>query len=131
MKDAQGRQVYLSYKPGALFYDAQTQYNSTLGQWELEINTFGAGYVLRFLSLVDSDDFANLDGVTYDALRDWVYQGWQMYEDSLHTTWSDFTRFNEGAERSSTTKVNPTAALLLGHQSNTMNSAQDVSGVVV
>lgn len=35
LKDSQGRRVYFSYQPATTFVDAQTQYNSNLGQWTL------------------------------------------------------------------------------------------------
>ncbi|CAD6441727.1 d09a2800-530a-4a28-a09c-76dc3c77ce1b [Sclerotinia trifoliorum] len=33
------------------------------------------------------------DNVTYDTLGDWIYAGWQLYEDTLQTTWGDITPF--------------------------------------
>ncbi|RAK97936.1 tannase [Aspergillus ibericus CBS 121593] len=65
MKDSDGKQVYLSYQPGALFWDAQATYNTTSGTWGLDINSM-----------------------------EWVQQGWQTYEGSLHTTWPDLTPFH-------------------------------------
>ncbi|OJJ96452.1 hypothetical protein ASPACDRAFT_34204 [Aspergillus aculeatus ATCC 16872] len=96
MKDLQGNQVYLSYQPGALFYDAQSTYNTTTGAWGLDINSFGGEYVARFVNLIDADNLSSLDNVTYDTLRDWIQQGWQMYEDSIHTAWPDLTPFHRG-----------------------------------
>ncbi|KAL3431262.1 tannase and feruloyl esterase [Aspergillus tetrazonus] len=95
MKDLQGNQVYLSYQPGALFYDAQAKYNMTSKAWGLDINSFGGEYVARFLELKHLDNLPTLDNVTYDTLKEWVRQGWQTYEDSIHTTWPDLTRFKE------------------------------------
>lgn len=95
MKDLQGNQVYLSYQPGALFYDAQAKYNMTSKAWGLDINSFGGEYVASFLELKHLDNLPTLDNVTYDTLKEWVRQGWQTYEDSIYTTWPDLTRFKE------------------------------------
>ncbi|KAH8647443.1 feruloyl esterase-like protein B precursor [Tricladium varicosporioides] len=95
MHDSQGRRVYLSYQPAATFDDATTQYNNTTGKWELSISGLGAEFPARLLELQDTSTFANLDNVTYDTLKDWILQGWQMYEDTLQTTWPDLTPFQE------------------------------------
>ncbi|PYI00409.1 tannase and feruloyl esterase [Aspergillus sclerotiicarbonarius CBS 121057] len=95
MKDLQGNQVYLSYQPGTSFYDGQTEYNTTSETWGLDINSFGGEYVTRFLQLQDLDNLPSLDNVTYDTLKEWIRQGWQTYEDSIHTTWPDLTPFKE------------------------------------
>ncbi|KFZ11505.1 hypothetical protein V501_04735 [Pseudogymnoascus sp. VKM F-4519 (FW-2642)] len=94
VKDTQGRQVYLSYQPSATFADAQTQYNSETNSWELSISNFAAEFVLRFVDMVDSSTFANIDGVTGDTLRDWILESWHKYDDSLQTTWPDLTPFH-------------------------------------
>lgn len=95
LRDLQGRQVYFSYQPAAVsFYDALTQYNFTSDQWELDIMQFGGEFVERYLNLRNSSALSSLDGVTYDTLKDWMIQGWQMYEDTLHTTWPDLTPFH-------------------------------------
>jgi tannase len=95
VRDSQGRQVYLSYQPSATFDDAQTQYNSKTGSWELSVNGIGAEFVSRYLEMVDSSSLANLDGVTGDTLKDWIIEGWKKYEDSLQTTWPDLTPFQD------------------------------------
>lgn len=93
LKDSQGRRVYFSYQPSSTFSDAQTQYNSTTDQWVLDINTMGSEWITRFLWLQNTSDFSTLDGVTYDTLKQWAIQGWQMYQDSLETTWPDLTPY--------------------------------------
>lgn len=95
LHDLQGRQAYLSYQPSAAFSDAQTQYNSTSDSWELDVSFFGAEFVIRFIELINGYDFANLDGVTYDTLKTWMYQGWQAYKDTLQTTFPDLTPFKQ------------------------------------
>ena len=94
LRDLQGRRVYLSYQPAATFVDAETQYNSTTHSWELSVMQFGAEFVQRYLNLLNSSNLPNLDGVTYDTLKDWMIQGWQTYEDTLHTTWPDLSPFH-------------------------------------
>lgn len=94
LHDSDGKRVYLSYQPGAAFQDAETSYNSTTGAYELSVSSFGAEFAQRFLNLVDADDFSDLDGVTYDTLKAWMIEGWQRYEDSLHTGWPDLSNFH-------------------------------------
>ncbi|PYH66558.1 putative tannase [Aspergillus vadensis CBS 113365] len=91
----EGRQVYLSYQMGASFEDATTVYDSETASWDLSISQIGAEFVTRFLWLQDTSDLSSLDNVTYDTLKGWMYEGWQRYEDSLHTTWPDLTLFRE------------------------------------
>jgi tannase len=93
LKDSRGRQVYFSYQPSATWDDAQTQYNSTTDKWELSINTMGSEWIARFLWLQNTSDFTTLEGVTYDTLKQWMIQGWHMYQDSLETTWPDLTPY--------------------------------------
>lgn len=93
LHDLQGRRVYLSYQPAASFGDARTQYNNETHSWELSISSGGGEFVSRYLNLVNSSTLDSLDNVTYDTLKDWIYHGWQRYEDTLHTTWPDLTPF--------------------------------------
>lgn len=95
LRDLQGRRVYISYQPAASFADAQTQYNNETDSWELDQNTMGGEWVARYLDLLNSSSLATLDNVTYDTLKYWIYEGWQIYEDTLQTTWPDLTPFNE------------------------------------
>jgi len=95
LRDSKGRQVYLSYQPSAQFVDAFTQYNVNTSEFELWPSDFAAAFVLPFLQQANQTSFDNLTGVTYDTLKDWIYQGWQEYADTLHTTWPDLTPFHE------------------------------------
>lgn len=95
LKDSQGKRVYLSYQPAATFVDATTQYNSTSDSWEVDISGLGGEFPVRFLSLLNSSTLTSLDNVTYDTLKAWIIEGWQRYEDTLHTTWPDLTPFYE------------------------------------
>ena len=92
--DSKGRQAYLSYQPAASFGDAATTYNATTKSWGLDISGAGSEFVVRFLQLLNSSTLDNLDGVTYDTLVDWMYQGWQEYEDTLQTDRPDLTPFH-------------------------------------
>jgi tannase len=47
---------------------------------------FGGEFVTRYLHLLNSSTLPNLDGVTYDTLKGWMIEGWQTYQDTLHTT---------------------------------------------
>lgn len=95
LHDLKGRRVYISYQPAAAFGDAQTQYDNETDSWVLDQNTMGGEWVARYLELLNSSTLATLDNVTYDTLKDWIYEGWQIYEDTLQTTWPDLTPFNE------------------------------------
>jgi tannase len=93
LHDLRGRQVYMSYQPSASFADAQTKYNTATGKWELNISGLGGEFVTRYIQLQNTSTLASLEGVTYDTLREWIYDLWQTYEDSLQTTWPDLTEF--------------------------------------
>lgn len=95
LHDSQGRRVYLSYQPAASFADAATQYNSANDSWELEVNSMGAEFVVRYVQLLNASTLPNLDGVTYDTLKEWIIEGWHKYEDTLQTTLPDLTPFYE------------------------------------
>jgi tannase len=88
-----GKHAYISYQPGAGFEDASTSYNNVTGKWELSIKSTGGEYVAKFLQLLDLDNLPDLNNVTYDTLKDWMQQGWTMYEDSLQTTIPDLTAY--------------------------------------
>ena len=94
LHDSGGCRAYLSYQPAASFADAATTYNTTTKSWGLDISGPGAEFAVRFLQLLNSSTLSNLDGVTYDTLKDWMYQGWQEYEDTLQTDWPDLTPFH-------------------------------------
>lgn len=94
LHDLQGRRVYLSYQPAASFVDAATQYNPATDSWELSVMQFGGEFVTRYLHLLNSSTLPNLDGATYDTLKGWMIEGWQTYQDTLHTTWPDLTPFH-------------------------------------
>ncbi|KAJ4356192.1 uncharacterized protein N0V89_004222 [Didymosphaeria variabile] len=93
LHDLQGRQAYFSYQPAATFADAQTKYNNATGKWELSISGLGGEFVTRYLWLQNTSTLTSLDGVTYDTMVEWIYDLWQMYEDSLQTTWPDLSQF--------------------------------------
>ena len=94
LRDSTGKQAYLSYQPASIFADAFTQYDTNTSSFTLWPSDFAAQFVLPFLDLVNATSFANLDNVTYDTLKQWMYQGWQMYESTLHTTWPDLSSFH-------------------------------------
>ncbi|CAG8133532.1 unnamed protein product [Penicillium olsonii] len=89
-----GKRAYIWYQPSSSFDDAQTQYNSDTGKWELSITSLGGEWVTRFLELVDLDNLPNLQNVTYDTLTEWMKLGWSRYEDILQTTMPDLTPFH-------------------------------------
>ncbi|RAK95164.1 tannase and feruloyl esterase [Aspergillus ibericus CBS 121593] len=94
LKTLDGKRAYIWYQPSATFDDAETQYNSETGEWELDITSLGGEWVAKFLELLDVDNLSTMDNVTYDTMKDWMELGWQRYEDVLQTTWPDLTPFH-------------------------------------
>ncbi|KAJ5715034.1 tannase [Penicillium malachiteum] len=93
MKDSKGQQVYLSYQPSSTWSDASTSYNSTTDSWEMSVSGIGGDWVDRYLDLIDSESLS-LDGVTEDTLKSWIYEGWQLYDSVLQTTWPDLSVYH-------------------------------------
>lgn len=91
LHDDDGKRVYFSYTPSSTYTDAQTQYNAETGEWELDVTSLGGSFVQVLLDLQEGDNLANLDNVTYTTLRNWIYEGWNRYQDSLMTNWPDLS----------------------------------------
>jgi tannase len=94
LRDSQGRQVYLSYQTAATFADVTTQYNTTTEKWELEVDGLGAEFIALLLDK-NGTDLSNLNGVTYDTLKEWMIGGMQEYASTLQTNWPDLTPFHK------------------------------------
>ena len=94
LRDSQDRRVYFSYQLAASFVDAQTQFNSSIGAWGLDINGLGGVFPERYLFLLNGSNLVTLDNVSYDTLKTWIMETWQKYEGTLQTTWPDLTTFN-------------------------------------
>jgi tannase len=93
LHDSQGNRVYFSYTPSANFGDAGTTYDATTDTWELDITGLGGSFVEVLLDLKNGSNIPTLDNVTYDTLRDWIFEGWNKYNDVLMTNWPDLTPF--------------------------------------
>ncbi|PSR79516.1 putative tannase [Coniella lustricola] len=93
LHDDEGNRVYFSYTPTSSWDDAETTYNADTGEWEATVSGLGGGFVHVLLQLQEGDNLASLDGITYSTLRDWIYQGWNEYQDSLMTNWPDLTPY--------------------------------------
>lgn len=91
LHDDDGKRVYFSYTPSSTWTDAQTAYNTDTESWELEVTSLGGGFVQVLLDLQEGENLATLDNVTYSTLRDWIYKGWNRYQDSLMTNWPDLS----------------------------------------
>ncbi|CAN8096113.1 unnamed protein product [Discula destructiva] len=91
LHDDDGKRVYFSYTPSSSWDDATTTYNAATGEWELDITSLGGSFVQVLLDLQEGGNLASLDNVTYTTLRDWIYKGWNRYEDSLMTNWPDLS----------------------------------------
>lgn len=91
LHDDEGNRVYFSYTPSSTWTDAQTSYDEATGEWGLDITSLGGSFVQVLLDLQEGDNLSNLDNVTYSTLRDWIYEGWNRYQDSLMTNWPDLS----------------------------------------
>lgn len=93
LHDDEGKRVYFSYTPSSTWTDAATSYNNATGEWELSVTSLGGSFVQVLLDLKEGDNIANLDNVTYSTLRDWMYKGWNRYNDDLMTNWPDLSPY--------------------------------------
>ncbi|KAK8200565.1 Tannase/feruloyl esterase [Phyllosticta capitalensis] len=91
--DSKGRQIYVSYQPGADFEDADTTYNSATGQYEATVSGIGVQWVNYFLKEIISTELS-IENVTYDTLRSWILEGMQKYDSVMQTTWPDLEDFH-------------------------------------
>ncbi|KAJ6018633.1 hypothetical protein N7522_000700 [Penicillium canescens] len=94
LRDTKGRQVYLSYQTAADFDDVTTQYNSETGKWELEVDGLGGEHIALLVEK-NGTNLSNLDGVTYDTLKEWMLSGMVEFASTLQTNWPDLTPFHE------------------------------------
>jgi len=94
LKTLDGKQAYLSYQPSASFDDGSTAFDSDTNTWGVSISGLGGEWVTRYLELLDTSTLTSIEGMTYDNLRNLMYEGWQRYEDVLQTTWPDLSPFN-------------------------------------
>jgi tannase len=99
LHDSEGRRAYFTYTPSSAFTDAQTAYNPTTGQWGLSVTSLGGSFVEVLLDLQMGSNLPNLNNVTYDTLVEWIWEGWNKYNDVLMTNWPDLTAFkNSGGK---------------------------------
>ncbi|RAH47408.1 tannase and feruloyl esterase [Aspergillus brunneoviolaceus CBS 621.78] len=91
--NSQGERAYLSYRIGAEFTDAETEYDNSTKSWGLDIPSTGGEFVGRFIELLDVDNLDNLNNVTYDTLVSWMNEAMILYMDTLQTTLPDLTTF--------------------------------------
>lgn len=91
-----GKRAYFSYTPSSTFTDAETSWDTTSNSWVVDVATsLGGSYVEVLLDQLNGSSIQNLDGVTYDTLRDWIYTGWSRWNDVLETNWPDLSPFRD------------------------------------
>lgn len=95
LHDSEGNRVYFTYTPSSTFTDAATQYDNTTDSWELDITSLGGSFVQVLLDLKEGNNLETLANVTYDTLKEWIWQGWNKYNDVLMTNWPDLTPFQK------------------------------------
>ncbi|KAJ5719922.1 hypothetical protein N7493_006800 [Penicillium malachiteum] len=94
LHDSDGNLVYFSYQPGATFTDLETEYDSTTGEYELDISGLGGIWIAQFIDYIkDAENIDSLDNVTYDTLREWMIFSMAKYGDILQTTYPDLSAF--------------------------------------
>ncbi|KIX98789.1 uncharacterized protein Z520_05250 [Fonsecaea multimorphosa CBS 102226] len=91
--DTQGRRVYFAPTPSAQFTEAQTGWNATSNQWGLSVIALGGVFVEVEIDMLNGTNIPNLNGVTYDTLKDWIVEGMQRFQGVLETTWPDLTPY--------------------------------------
>ncbi|KAI4681811.1 uncharacterized protein J4E84_007407 [Alternaria hordeiaustralica] len=99
LHNSKGERAYLSWQIGSELSDADPTYNNATEKWELSIPSTGGEYVTKFVQLLDLDNLANLDNVTYDTLVEWMNIGMVRYLDSLQTTLPDLTPFQSSGAK--------------------------------
>ncbi|CAN9197097.1 unnamed protein product [Alternaria alternata] len=99
LHNSKGERAYLSWQIGSELSDAEPTYNNATGEWELNIPSTGGEYVTKFVQLLDLDNLANLDNITYDDLVGWMNIGMVRYLDSLQTTLPDLTPFQSSGAK--------------------------------
>jgi tannase len=93
LHDTQGRRVYFAPAPGAQMTEAQTGYNATSQQWGLSVISLGGVFVEVEINLLNGSNVPNINGVTYDTLKDWITEGMQRFQGVLETNWPDLTPY--------------------------------------
>lgn len=93
LHNSKGERAYLSWQIGSELSDAETSWNNNTQKWELSIPSTGGEYVTKFVQLLNIDNLADLNNVTYDTLVGWMKLGMERYMDSLQTTLPDLTTF--------------------------------------
>ena len=73
--------------------EAQTGYNATSKQWGLSVISLGGVFVEVEINMLNGSNIPDLNGVTYDTLKDWITEGMQRFQGVLETTWPDLTPY--------------------------------------
>lgn len=93
MKNSKGERIYLGWQPACAFEDATTAYDDTTDTWGVSIAATGGSFVTKFVQMVDLDNLASVEDVTFDTLQRWMNDGMVKYMDSLQTTLPDISTF--------------------------------------
>ncbi|KAH8657928.1 feruloyl esterase-like protein B precursor [Xylariales sp. PMI_506] len=94
-----GKRVYFTYTQSSTWTDAETVWDNATQSWAGTVTSLGGSFVEVLLDLYDGSNLASLDGVTYDTLRDWIWDGWNKYNDVLMTNWPDLTRYRDAGSK--------------------------------
>ncbi|PSR79070.1 Tannase/feruloyl esterase [Coniella lustricola] len=93
--DSEGDLVYISYQPGTIFYDGETEYDEATGTWLPVVSSLGGPWITKFLQLRDTEVLSldELSNYTVDTLKEFMIEGMNRYADSLQTTYPDLSPF--------------------------------------
>lgn len=96
-----GKRAYFTYTQSSTWTDAQTTWNKATQSWTMTPTGLGGTFVETLLKLlkVSNYNMPSLDGVTYDTLRDWIWDGWNQYNDVLMTNWPDLSRYRDSGAK--------------------------------
>ncbi|KAH7129711.1 feruloyl esterase-like protein B precursor [Dactylonectria estremocensis] len=96
-----GKRAYFTYTQSSTWTDARTTWNEATQSWTIAPTGLGGTFVETLLKLlkVPSYNMPSLDGVTYDTLRDWIWDGWNKYNDVLMTNWPDLSRYRDSGAK--------------------------------
>jgi tannase len=81
--DSQRQRADVGWQIGSKISDATATWNNETNTWALSIPSTGGEYMTKFKQLLDLDNLLDLEGLTYDALVDWMNTGVIRYMHSL------------------------------------------------
>lgn len=91
LQNSAGEQVFYGWQTASSFDDAAPTWDNDTQAWAVTAPTTGGTFITKFVEMVDIENLASLDNVTYDTLYDWMWTGYTRFYDSLQTGYTDLT----------------------------------------